>query len=58
MVTRAIGLLIIIGHKETLMRNSDWNKIIDYTIANCNGEMVVQFDGWQEEGAEEYDYRC
>lgn len=35
MITRAIGLLIIIGHKETLHKHSDWKKIIDYTIKNC-----------------------
>lgn len=44
MVTRAIGLLIIIGHKETLYKNSDWKNIIDYTIDNCDGEMHVQYD--------------
>lgn len=64
MVTRAIGLMIIIGHKETLMKNADWKAIIDYTVANCNGEMVVRYDGWEgdkkaeDEEEEEYDYRC
>lgn len=57
MITRAIGLLIIIGHKETLRKNADWRKIIDYTYANCDGEMNIRFevDG---DDVDEYDYRC
>ncbi|KAJ6648786.1 putative helicase mov-10-B.2 [Pseudolycoriella hygida] len=47
MITRAIGLLIIIGHRETLLKNPDWRKIIDYAEANCdieeqNGQNEVQ----------------
>lgn len=57
MITRAIGLLIIIGHKESLQKNADWRKIIDYTTTNCDGEMNVRFDD-QEEDMEENDYRC
>lgn len=57
MITRAIGLLIIIGHKETLYKNSDWKKIIDYTIENCDGEMNVQYIDDGDENSMN-DYQC
>lgn len=55
MITRAIGLLIIIGHKKSLCENNVWRKIIDYTTKNCNGEMILRC----EQGADERDdERC
>lgn len=55
MITRAIGLLIIIGHGKTLLKNPDWGQIIDYTTANCGGEVDLRFDA---EAEEVVDYRC
>ncbi|KAG4073853.1 hypothetical protein HA402_014058 [Bradysia odoriphaga] len=55
MITRAMGLLIIIGHKETLMKNADWRRVIDYTTQNCEGEMLL---GEDEEADDVGDYRC
>lgn len=37
MITRAIGLLIIVGHKKTLLKNPDWKRIIEYTAEHCEG---------------------
>lgn len=53
MITRAIGLLIIIGHQETLCKNDDWKYIIDYTINNCEGELTAEYK--YEEGHEHYE---
>ncbi len=57
MITRAIGLLIIIGHEKTLARNPDWGKIIEYTAANLGGIMEYRFEG-ESEGEVVVDYRC
>ncbi|KAG4075091.1 hypothetical protein HA402_008156 [Bradysia odoriphaga] len=44
LLTRAMGLLIIIGHVKTLRKNSDWRKIIDHTSIICGGEIVAEYD--------------
>lgn len=64
MITRAIGLLIILGHRDTLMRNTEWRKVIQYANESCEGEMVLSATPGDEldEDDEEYgdvgDYRC
>lgn len=52
LLTRAIGLLIIIGHTKSLKKNSDWGKIIEYTTNKCGGEIVAEY--FSDVG----DYRC
>ncbi|KAG4074220.1 hypothetical protein HA402_015523 [Bradysia odoriphaga] len=52
MLTRATGLLIIIGHTKTLRKNDDWRKIIDHTSDECGGEIVADYI--EDVG----DYRC
>ncbi|XP_037039708.1 putative helicase mov-10-B.1 [Bradysia coprophila] len=52
MLTRATGLLIIIGHTKTLRKCDDWRKIIDHTSDECGGEIVAEYI--EDVG----DYRC
>lgn len=61
MITRAIGLLIIIGHQETLCKNADWKYLINFAVDNCHGNMVYtppKDNDDEEEDVDEYDYRC
>lgn len=64
MMTRAIGLVIIIGHRQTLEKNPDWAKIIDYTTSRCGGEWKLQYedekngDDGEEREEVDYDHRC
>lgn len=65
MMTRAIGLIIIIGHRQTLEKNADWAKIIDYTTSRCGGEWNLLFNGGDRDGDDgeereevDYDHRC
>lgn len=52
MLTRAIGLLIIIGHSDSLHKNSDWRSVIQHTSTKCGGELVADY------GYAVGDYRC